>query len=168
LSEDNDFTCLQCATCCRNLLEIREGKSSGITLTDKEAGLFPPEMVSPKLALGLNGPETVILYQLNVKCCPYINEKNMCKIYERRPLVCQSFPIISGAISNKCKVFAYRKAGLHYSEPYSMVKQLYASEKLDKYVQNRVRKNFKKGIILWEYDLATKQWTYKTQFNNVP
>jgi Fe-S-cluster containining protein len=168
LRDANDFECLQCATCCRNLLETRDGKSSGMTLTDKEASIFQPAIVSPKIALGMSAPEITILYQLNVKCCPNVNEKNMCQIYEKRPLVCQSFPIISGAISNKCKVFSYRKVGLSYSEPYAMIRQLQASEKLDKYIQNRIRKHFKEGIKLWEYDLTTKQWTCKTQFNNPP
>jgi Fe-S-cluster containining protein len=166
LVEASDFECKNCATCCRNLLETKEGKSKGLTLTEKEANLFPSSMVSPKFAIGLNAPETVILYQLNVKCCPNVNEKNLCQIYQRRPLVCQSFPIISGAISNKCKVFAYRKVGLSYSEPYAMKKQLGASDKLDKYIENRLRKQSKKGLILWEYDLATKQWNYKTQINS--
>ncbi len=168
MSEASDFECLQCATCCRNLLETREGKSSGLTLTEKEAGIFPSTIVAPKMALGMNAPEIIILYQLCVKCCPNINEKNLCQIYEKRPLICQSFPVISGAISNKCKVFSYRKVGLNYSEPYTMNIQLQASEKLDKYLQHRIRKHFKKGIKLWEYDLSTKQWNYKTHFNSPP
>ena len=168
MGEENYFNCLQCATCCRNLIETREGKSSGITLTDKEASIFPSNLVSPKFALGLDAPKIIILYQLNVKCCPYVNENNVCQIYEKRPLICQSFPVISGSISNKCKVFSYRKVGLVYSEPYAMNKQLEASNKLDKYIKTRIRKNFQKGIRLWEYDLNTKQWIFKAQFNNAP
>lgn len=158
-----NFECLQCATCCRNLLEEKDGKIKGLTLTEKEAKLFPSELVSPKLAIGVEGPQTIILYQLNAKCCPHISEKNLCQIYHIRPLVCQSFPIISGAISNRCRVFAYRKVGLSYDEPYSMKSQLEASNKLDKYLQNHIKKQQTKGSKLWEYDLAAEQWIIKSE-----
>jgi Fe-S-cluster containining protein len=168
MNEANAFECLQCATCCRNLLETKEGKSRGLTLTEKETGFFSPEFILPKLAVGLKEPQTIILYQLNIKSCPHISEKNLCQIYQSRPLVCQSFPIISGAISNRCKIFAHRKVGLSYYEPFTMKTQLEASEKLEKYIQNRIRKYYKKGIKLWEYDLTTKQWNYKIQYDTPP
>lgn len=166
--KSDEFECLQCATCCRNLLETRNGKISGITLTENEAKLFPSNIVSPKLSLGMNSPEIIIMYQLNVKCCPNVNEKNLCQVYENRPLICRSFPVISGAISNKCKMFSYRKPGLTYDEPYTMNRQIEASAKLDKYIENRIKRHFKKGIKLWEYDLATNRWFFKAQFNSTP
>lgn len=166
--EANSFDCLQCASCCRHLLEVKDGRSRGLTLTEKETSLFESKLISPKLAIGLREPQVIILYQLNAKVCPHVSESNSCQIYQNRPLVCQSFPIISGAISNRCKIFAFRKVGLSYDEPFSMKTQLEASEKLDKYIQNRIRKYFHKGIRLWEYDLATKQWNFKTQYDTVP
>ncbi|NLE03308.1 MAG: YkgJ family cysteine cluster protein [Crenarchaeota archaeon] len=168
MQNNAEFICLQCGTCCRNLIENRNGRSSGITLTKNETSLFRSEIVVPKIALGMYGPEIFLFYQLVVNCCPYIDEKNQCKIYEKRPLICRSFPIISGAISNKCQVYSYRKVGLTYDEPYKMTLQLAANNKLEKYFQNQIKKNFKKGIKLWEYDFSTKHWIYKMQLNNLP
>lgn len=152
------FECLRCATCCRNLLESKGGVQRGLPLTDKEASLFPNVLISPKLGVGTKEPEEVVLYQINVKCCPYINEKNECQIYAKRPLMCQSFPIVAGAISNRCKTFSYRKPGITYTEPYNMDKQVEASGKLEKYVANRIKKHRGKAIRIWEFDLTTKKW----------
>ncbi len=41
-------------------------------------------------------------------------------------------------------------------------------DKLDGYTLNRIRKHFKKGVKVWEYDLATKKWTYKTRYDTPP
>ncbi len=168
VGETSDFECLKCGACCRKLLQTTDGVTRGPPLSEKEANLFPPEVISPKLAVGLVEPKTVVLYQLNVGVCPYINQKNECQKYVDRPLICRSFPIVAGAISNRCKVFAYRKVGVSYCEPFPMAKQLEASEKLDGYTLNRIRKHFKKGLKAWEYDLATKKWIYKTQYDTPP
>ncbi len=40
-------------------------------------------------------PERIMSYQLGVNICPHITEKNSCKIYEKRPLICRAFPLIS-------------------------------------------------------------------------
>jgi Fe-S-cluster containining protein len=156
--ELGEFQCQRCAKCCRNLLESNKGMLRGLPLTEKEIQLFPKEIVSPKLGIGLNEAEEIVLYQLNITCCPNINERNECKIYHKRPLMCQSFPIVAGSISNRCTVFQYRKPGLFYSEPYRLTKQVEASERLEKYTQNRIQKHLKKNLRIWEYDLTTKKW----------
>jgi Fe-S-cluster containining protein len=130
----------------------------GLPLTEKEADLFPKEAVSPKVATGTDKPENVILFQLNLGCCPNINDKNECTIYVNRPLMCQSFPIVAGAISNRCRVFNYRKTGLNYEEPYSMSTQIKASDRLEKYVQKKLTKGSRSKQKIWEYDLKTKRW----------
>ncbi len=152
------FECLRCATCCRNLLESQDGVLRGLPLTGKEAGLFPQALVSPKLGVGINEPREIVLYQVNVKCCPYVNESDECKIYGRRPLMCQSFPIVVGAISNRCKVFSYRKPGVTYAETCDMAIQVAASEKLGEFVAKSLRKHFGKGVRTWEFDLCSKKW----------
>ncbi len=168
MGEISDFECLRCGTCCRQLLQTTDGVTRGPPLSEKEANLFPPEIISPKLAVGLVEPKTIILYQLNVGICPYINQKNDCQKYNIRPLICRSFPVVAGAISNRCKVFAYRKVGVSYSDPFPMTKQLEANNKLEDYTLNRIRKHYKKGLKVWEYDIATKKWTYKTQYDTPP
>ncbi len=159
--EKSEFQCQRCAKCCRNLLENKNGILRGLPLTEKEAVLFSKEIVSPKVGIGVNKVSEIVLYQLNINCCPSINEQNECEIYLKRPLMCQSFPIVAGSISNRCVVFQYRKPGLQYSEPYRLTRQVEASEKLEKYTQNRIQKYHKKGLRIWEYDLMTKKWFSK-------
>jgi Fe-S-cluster containining protein len=158
MNDPSDFHCLKCSTCCRNLLENKDGVLRGLPLTDDEAKRFSAEVLAPKVAAGVDKPEIVILYQLKVNCCPNLNSRNECQIYEKRPLICQSFPIVAGAISNRCRVFNYRKPGVTYDEPYSMSAQLDASGRFEKYVQSTLRKNIRKSLRIWEYDLNSKKW----------
>ncbi len=166
MSAQGSFECQRCAVCCRTLLEDKAGFLRGLTLTEVETHLFPAEMIAPKLAVGETKPEAVILYQVMVNCCPHVTKENSCPIYERRPLMCRSFPIIAGAISNRCRVFSYRKPGVHYSEPFHMKEQLQASDKLTKHIRISVRKRSKKGLTLWEYDLNSKKWLHVTEYNS--
>jgi Fe-S-cluster containining protein len=130
----------------------------GLPLCDNEAPLFPKGSVSPKLALGVKAPEFTVIYQLNRNCCPHINEHNSCTIYFERPLMCRSFPIVGGAISNKCTVFSYRKPGLSYDEPFSMKEQMAASNKFEDYIKKKIKKCGLKNFKIWEYDLASNNW----------
>ena len=130
----------------------------GLPLTERETKLFRVELIAPKLAVGMKKPETVVLYQLTVNCCPFVNEENQCKIYPARPLMCQSFPVVAGALSNRCQIYSYRIPGASYDEPFSMAAQLQANEKLEKYIQNRLTKSNRKGLKIWEYNLATMKW----------
>ena len=158
MNETADFECSRCATCCKNLIETSDNMKRGLPLTKEEALLFPTELVLPKLGVGLKAPETVILYQLALNCCPHLNEQNECQVYAKRPLMCQSFPIVAGAISNRCRMFSYRKPGATYAEPYRMTNQVKASSKLEKYMEKQIRKYSKKGLKTWEYDLNTQTW----------
>jgi Fe-S-cluster containining protein len=168
LAEAGDFECLKCGECCRTILRSDEGGfKRGLLLTEKEIHLFPKEAVSPKLAIGLTEPKTVVLYQLNVNPCPHLSSRNECQRYSERPLMCRSFPIIAGAVSNRCKVFRYRKVGVSYNEPYTMVEQLEASDKINKYIENCIKKHYKKGLRLWEYDLAAEKWVDKGQYDKM-
>lgn len=162
------FQCKRCGTCCRNLLEDIRGIKRGLILTAKEASLFHSEMISPSLGIGMSKPKIIIIYQLNVNTCPHINNKNECLIYDKRPLMCKAFPYESGNFSNKCTVFSYRKVGQFYSDFVPSEHQIDASEKLNRYIWNRFRKYFIKGIKVWEYDLATKNWVFKAQHNKYP
>ena len=165
MSAKGDFECLQCSKCCRSILETSGGVTRGLALTEREAKIFPPEIVSPKLAVGVSEPSVVILYQLNVTVCPYVNDYNQCSRYEERPLICRSFPIVGGAISNRCRIFSYRKPGVVYAEPFNMDKQMEASRKLNTYTRNRISKHYQKGLKIWEYDIATKKWISKGEYD---
>lgn len=154
---------MKCGTCCRNLLEEREGVLKGLVLTEKETSLFPPDMVSPHNATGRKKPEHIIDYQLNVNDCPHIDERNECRIYEKRPLICRAFPYIQGNFSVKCPIFGSRfKAGLLITVPLPDA-EVEASQKRDRYFQNRLRKYLKKSSKIWVFDLATRQWMAHAQ-----
>lgn len=168
MSAQGSFECQRCATCCRNLLEEKAGILRGLTLTEIETPLFPADMVAPKFAVGETKPESIILYQLVVNSCPHVTKENSCPIYEKRPLMCRSFPIVAGAISNRCRVFNFRKIGVSYDEPFHMKEQLQASDRLTKHMKTVIRKKYKKGLRLWEFDLITKRWLYVTQYNEPP
>jgi len=161
MDQAGNFECRRCAACCRSILESKEGILRGLPLTDRENKLFPSKTIAPKLAVGVEKPQTIVLFQLIVNCCPHVNEKNECQIYAKRPLMCQSFPIVAGAISNRCQVFNYRRPGVAYDEPYSMTAQLKASNKLEQYIQNYLRRNSRKGLRFWEYDPNSKKWLDK-------
>jgi len=157
------FECQKCGTCCRNLLEDVDGITNGLFLTQRERELFPSELISPKLAIGVGKPRRVIAYQLNINVCPHLDEKHECRIYDRRPLACQSFPfeymIYSGpTVSVKCPVIGSRmKKGEQREVEVSEV-EVGASEKMNRYIINRSRKYRKKGLSMWNYDLETKLW----------
>jgi Fe-S-cluster containining protein len=168
VDQARDFECLRCATCCRNLLETSGGELSGLPLFENEKSLFLPDLVSPKIALGFSEPDMVILFQLNVNCCPHLTCPGQCEVYASRPLMCRSFPVVAGAISNRCRVYAYRKVGLSYVEPFAMKDQLLANAKFESYLRNRIKRFYRKGLKLWEYDLASKKWIFKKQYDSFP
>ena len=162
------FQCKRCGTCCRNLLEDDDSIRKGLLLTAKEVGLFPSEMISPSLAIGTEKQKRTITYQLNVNICPHINDKNECLIYNKRPLMCKAFPFDSGSFSVRCVVFSNRKLGVLYCDFAPSESQIDASEKLNKYIRKRFHKHFTKGIKVWNFDLATKNWAFKAQYSNYP
>ena len=162
------FQCKKCDTCCRNLLDDIRGIRKGLILTAKEVNLFPSEMISPSLAIGTEKRKKAITFQLNANTCPHIDNKNECLIYDKRPLMCKAFPYESGNFSIKCTVFSSRKVGQTYCDFAPSRFQIDASEKLNRYARNRFQKYFRKGIKVWEYDLATKNWVLKAQHNKYP
>ena len=133
-----------------------------------EATLFPENLISPLMAIGTEKPSLLILYQLNVNECLFIDQTNKCMIYKDRPLVCQAFPLSQGRYSTKCKLFSFAK-----NFPENSVKiaidwgntQLEAEQKLDQYIIYNFRKWFRTGIGTWSFDLATKQWVLRKRYD---
>jgi len=160
-----EFQCLRCGTCCRDLFNDKAGLKKGISLTKSETKLFPEKMISPHMAVGMEKPKTIILYQLNASDCPFIDHSNKCLIYANRPLMCQAFPIVNGIYSGKCKFFSFSKAGTKININWVEGNQLEAFGKLDRYIMNQFKRNFKKGIATWSFDLATNQWVLKNRYN---
>src|SRR4030042_6764260 len=98
------FNCTKCGLCCKNLLDERDGNIVGLCLTKKETRMFDPKYISPQVGIGKEKVEKIIGYQLNVAVCPHLGEKNNCEIYDKRPLVCQTFPFEPAreTVSRKC------------------------------------------------------------------
>jgi Fe-S-cluster containining protein len=161
---DLEFHCLRCGTCCRNLFNDKAGLKKGVTLTKSEKNLFPEKMVSPHMAVGMEKPDTIILYQLNVNDCPFIDQSNKCLIYPNRPLMCQAFPIVNFTYSGKCKFFNFSKFSAKITIDWGEGNQVEAFGKLDRYIINHFKRNFKKGIGVWSFDLATNKWVLKNRY----
>jgi Fe-S-cluster containining protein len=159
------FQCRKCGTCCKNPIEDVNGIATGLLLTVKEISLFPSEMVSPKFAIGFKKPKKIIHYQLNVNDCPHINEKNECRIYEKRPLMCKAFPYESGTISVKCPEIGNRvKVNQRYGVEISAA-EIEASEEMNRHILNRFSKFFRKGQKGWNFDLKKREWIMITRDN---
>jgi Fe-S-cluster containining protein len=118
-------------------------------------------MVSPKLAVGIVKPDEIISYQLNVDTCPHLDEKNECKIYYGRPLICKAFPYISGRMSRKCPQIGNQM--IIETDLWAIDAEIEASKKLDRYILNRTEKLAQKrrNQKVWEFDLAEKKWIFR-------
>lgn len=164
------FECKKCGNCCRNLFRDSKGIRAGLVLTAKETMLFPSKMISPQLAIGMKKPKKIILYQLNVDNCPHISQKNECAIYDKRPLMCRAFPCESGILNLECSAVSsqYGEVKRIAVEPSVFEIEIDANKKLNRYIANLFQKHFKKGIKVWEYDLATKNWVFKAKHNRYP
>ena len=118
----------------------------------------------PYLAIGDKKPTTIIYYQLILADCPHLSEKNECKIYEKRPLICRVFPVHPDlnrvVILPKCPQIAkyWTKAGemcpviIEDDEVDSAVTQI------DILALTWRKECTEKGLRLWYFDLATRKW----------
>ena len=156
------FECQKCGTCCRNLLENQNVVTNGLFLTAKETRLFPSKLISPQVAIGVKKPKNIISYQFNVNVCPHINEKNECRIYDKRPLACKSFPLevtlLGSTASVQCPIIGRRMKEGEFREAEFSAPEIEASEKINNYLWNRYQKYFKVGSKMWNFDLKTKKW----------
>ncbi len=164
------FICKKCGSCCKNLFDNRVNQKRGLTLTTSEAKLFPEAIIAPLAAFGKDAPENIFLYQLSTNDCPYLNHNNQCDIYEKRPLVCRTFPLSQGSFSTKCRLFWFLR-----DFPENTVKvvidwgktQLEAEWQLDDYILSSYKTYFTNGIASWSFDLASKKWMLIKRYNNL-
>ena len=127
-------------------------------LTKKETALFESKDVAPQFAIVPIEQKRIVFYQMKTSPCPHLNSQNKCRIYEKRPLICRSFPIMADYISSRCKVFSKRKPGQIYQDVYPMIEMKEASKKISRYVMENFGKELKTGVQEWEYDLASRKW----------
>ena len=110
------FECLRCGSYCKKIIINNVTKKRnikvGLCLQPKERKLFRSHnetKIFPYIGLQReNWPEPkIIMYQMVSEPCPLLNTKtNLCTIYDKRPLICRSFPFsfdVSGlSIENNC------------------------------------------------------------------
>lgn len=165
------FKCLRCGRCCRNLFKEFEGQLHGLSLFSDEKKLFPNKLVSPQTGIGwgLSGPKYVVNHQLNVNVCPHLSKDNLCRVYDKRPLACQAFPLIAMApwTIGDCTVVEEieRKIGSLYNllpitpKNFRASKEWQAIAKMNsQLIESYARANVMDGRVLWGFDLKNKEW----------
>ena len=158
------FECKKCGSCCGGLFVYEHGVVSGLSLTEEEAKLFEPKQVAPYMAIGDEKPRTIFFYQLTLTDCPQINEKNECKIYEKRPLICRAFPVHPkfgrAEIMPRCP-----QVGRYFSGVGTKCPVYIDDDKIETAVRQIIlnaliwkQKCKQERLKLWIFDLATKRW----------
>lgn len=180
------FKCFNCGRCCRNLLVEESGLLTGLNLArKKEAIMFPKEIVFPSFGTGIDPndpekPQKIVSYQLGVNVCPFISDSNVCQIYEKRPLVCKGFPLISMgkigvtiASSDKCLFVekVEKKIGsLTFYLPltprkFKAVTEWKAISKLSSHINKNIFSPTLAGKTVWQFNISNKKWV-KTKYQN--
>lgn len=159
------FQCLQCGECCQKLISTSKvHKQLGLSLLPEEISIFPMELVFPCLSIGRRGQaKTIILFQLGVMRCPFLTG-NGCRIYDNRPLACQTFPIqIKGdnplaiTLDSGCQWYKkHAKNNKLIIDIRDFAKEVKAGLTLHKYSDQ-----FSEGG-LWAFDLKNKIWWTST------
>ena len=170
------FKCLQCGHCCKTLLKSDGRITSGLTFfSDEEKELFPKNLVSPATGLGwgATGPKHIIRYQLNSNICPHLDKNNICKIYDDRPLVCRSFPLISighlgttiaqASDCNFVENIEEKLGSLDIILPITVNKftspeAWQAIAKINHLQDSSIMDHLFDAKVLWKFDLKSKKW----------
>lgn len=168
------FSCRRCGACCKNLIVETYGCHIGPFLMKNEVSLFPAGTVSPCWAVGMRGRSrsrpNVKSYQLNVENCPYLTPKNLCQIYERRPVICRAHPltlhvnpttmrVTSASVDSKC--VTCRELGIGKEGTFRVLGQCFSEDILRANVimASYLGQMFQtQGQQVWLYDLKIKQW----------
>lgn len=156
------FDCKRCGTCCRNLIKTdSEGYTLGLALIGDETVLFPEDVVSPHLAVGLGEPSTIISHQVSIGVCPHMNVENRCLIYERRPTACRAFPYSITASSvtawPDCTLIDEQMEAGRKPAMFSRI-QSDACTELSVYYFDMALKHMPVGGKAWFFDLRDRAW----------
>lgn len=176
------FKCLRCGRCCKNLFKELEGALSGLSLSHDEKNLFPNNLVSQQTGIGwgLSGPKHIVNYQLNVNVCPQLSQNNLCKVYYKRPLTCQAFPLtamglgISATIASPkdCSFVEEterKKGSLDNLLPmtpkkFRAPKEWQAIAKINRQLRKSFEDNPMDARVLWIFNLKNKEWGISRAF----
>lgn len=164
------FQCLKCGTCCRNLIVNFGDWTLGLILLPEETNLFPESLIAPMWGIGVKGrsrprPEKVCVFQLNTKICVHLTDKNTCRIYAERPLICHAHPLniqvaegrlISASVNGSCKGISRMPVNRNIKlSDYFEDDILEANTILSTYLERMFVESH--GYV-WLYDLASCKW----------
>lgn len=169
------FKCLECGCCCKNLFKEEFGILSGLTFFFDERKMFPKRLVSPATGFGwgVSGPKHIIRYQLNTNRCPYLSQDNVCNIYDRRPLICQAFPLSSMSTlgttvvdPKDCsflekiekKVGSLAKMLPMTPKKFRGPKEWQAIAKINAAHEKSITDHLIDAEVVWKFDLKNKEW----------
>jgi Fe-S-cluster containining protein len=150
------------------------GVLKGPTLTKNEVKLFPRDIVSPSFGRGKNASNiyAITRWQINVNVCPFLMQNNECKIYEKRPLTCRRFPLMSLdimrtriAYAKGCSFVDKIEKELGYELDYLFSPDTFIAKESWEALRTEIRlmelNNFdaeSQGMDIFTYNLKTKQW----------
>jgi Fe-S-cluster containining protein len=130
-------------------------------ITEDEKNLFDRKDIMPLFAIGVDEPTHIIAYQLTLAACPYNDNDNSCKIYSKRPLACQSFPL-TVELGRKIAEIKCPQIGRHYQNgepcPVVFLEEENATQKMSSYIWNCFVRFGNKHFKLWKFDLLTRKW----------
>jgi Fe-S-cluster containining protein len=121
----NQFKCLECGTCCREIVRIVDGVSAGLWLQPIERRIFHafPGSVVPYLGLKRDGRAKIenIGYQMVQGPCPLLDpDTNRCKEYGSRPIMCRSYPFSFNeqglSVDRRCNYIQSVAGGIEYGK----------------------------------------------------
>jgi len=175
-----DFKCLQCGRCCKHLLVETEYGLAGLSLFPEEKNLFPSELISPNVGIGWgipSGPKHVTTYQLNVSGCPHLSKGNLCDIHNKRPLVCQAFPLrlrerreAHIANSSQCtfieevegKIGSLNRILPMTSKEFIAPKEWRVINEIRNLIDSSIIDHPMDARVLWVFDLKNREWQIAT------
>jgi len=170
------FKCLRCGRCCKNLFREELGVTSGLTFFyEKEKKLFSKGFVSPATGFGwgMSGPKHIVRYQLNTNTCPHFAKDNLCSIYDKRPLICQAFPLSSlGSLAttivdpSDCtfvekverQIGSLDKMLPMTPEKFKAPKEWQAIAKINAAHERSLADHTIDARVVWKFDLKSKEW----------
>jgi Fe-S-cluster containining protein len=160
------FRCQKCGKCYHNLITEDRGIIRGLTLLPDEVKLFKKQNIAPAIGQGKNPKDPdfqIISFQLTANDCPQL-DRDLCKIYEKRPYSCRQFPFslepnIEGGI----------KLGVDMNCP--SARQLVDSFQNFKFIERKYAEKLLQIKLMvsgstdihWLYDLKTSKWIKYSQ-----
>jgi len=155
------FQCTRCGKCCREHRGPMLGQLHGLMLMPNEVQLFPSELIKPMFRYHPNTDPSIAgmvwMYQLDSDGCPhYDEERRICEIYEKRPILCRAYPFEWRGNSVMCheacsEIERLNKLKVTLSVPR---KEVEAAVSIQEYQHEFMRRE----INVERYDLKTQSW----------